>query len=124
MKIARLFDDIDPSGTPIIESRRKITDSATKERILGFLRGGAVILAANGKSVDMIDATNGKVVPRVYKTDGAWIWTAAARYYLEKYDIAPEDEFLLYIASHGYQASTPDPDMRHQAYVELTNRSK
>ncbi|WP_431963616.1 hypothetical protein [Nocardia sp. bgisy134] len=121
-RIARLFDDVDSSGTPVISSRRKITDPATKERILGFLHGGAVIRAANGKSIDMIDPTKGKVVPRIYKTDGEWIWTAATRYYLEKYGIAPEDDFLSHIESSGYFAADPGPDARQRAYSQLTNR--
>ncbi|MFD6107645.1 hypothetical protein ACFWFQ_33845, partial [Nocardia salmonicida] len=85
MKISRLFDGIDENGVPITTARQIITDLERKEQILTFLRGGSAIRAANGKSNDQIDPSKGKVVPRVFKTDGKWIWTAAARYYLEEY---------------------------------------
>lgn len=122
MKLSRLFDGIDENGEPMTTSRRIITDPETKEQILTFLRGGTPIRAANGKSKDQIDPSKGKVVPRVFKTDGKWIWTAAARYYLEEYGIAPEDDFLSHMESCDYQAATPDAQARESAVNALAKR--
>ncbi|MFD3704969.1 hypothetical protein ACFWUP_17685 [Nocardia sp. NPDC058658] len=124
MKFSRPFDGIDDNGAPITASRRIVADPAEKERILEFLRGGSPIRAANGKSKDQIDPSKGKVVPRVFKTDGEWIWTAASRYYLEEYGIAPEEEFLSYIESCDHQAATPDIQARERAVQALAARRK
>ncbi|MFD6391573.1 hypothetical protein [Nocardia sp. NPDC060259] len=120
--IAQLFDGIDGNGIPITTSRQTITDPTTKESILSFLRGGALIRASNGKSIDQIDPSSGNKVPRVFRTDSVWIWTAAARYYLEEYGIAPEQRFLDHIVACNYQAATPGPEARERAVQTPADR--
>ncbi|MGC4987701.1 hypothetical protein [Nocardia salmonicida] len=124
MKISRLFDGIDDNGGPITSSRRIVTETEEKEKILAFLSGGSLVRAANGKSKDQIDPTKGKVVPRVFKTDGTWIWTGASRYYLEKYGIAPEEDFLSHIESCDYQAAMADAQSRKRAIQVLADNRR
>lgn len=54
-----------------------------------------------------------------YATDGVWIWSRAAAYYLDNHGIAPEGEFLAHIIRCRYSAQIPDQDTVNSAVEDL-----
>jgi hypothetical protein len=58
-------------------------------------------MAASHLSPDILDAQRPNKVPNTFFTDGTYIWPGGAIYYLENYNIAPNDDFLDYFDSLG-----------------------
>ncbi|VFA99804.1 Uncharacterised protein [Nocardia cyriacigeorgica] len=54
-----------------------------------------------------------------YATDGVWIWSRAAAYYLDNHGIAPEEDFLAHILRCNYSAPVPDQDAINSAIEDL-----
>src|SRR5262249_48154718 len=61
----------------------------------------------------MTDPLAGDAVPRVplsFRSDGAWVWSEAAAYYLGTYGVAPEMELLRHIEERAYVLPTDITD--------------
>lgn len=109
MKLARLFDGVEPSGEPYFAAdHARVDDAEERTRVSGFLRGGRLVGYIPGYDIDRMERERGKVVPLSIHTDGVWIWNAGLRYYVETHGLAPEPEFLAHIARSGYVAAEPD----------------
>jgi hypothetical protein len=48
---------------------------------------------------DVLDPSAGAVVPANFRTDGEWIWTDTADYYLSRYGLAPDARLTKYIGA-------------------------
>jgi hypothetical protein len=111
---AKLFDGIDPdSGRPVV-NRSKITPEEA-ERVLAYLQAGAMVLFARTTTRDLFFPDEPARVPVSYETDGVWIWGGGARYYLERYGLPPEPEFLAHIRANGYVAPEVSPEVKTAA---------
>jgi hypothetical protein len=119
MRLARLSDDVGPAGELIFTAERAIADPAERSRLVGYLKGGAVIRRITGLAPDRFDPQRGQIVPISTHTDGEWIWNAAMAYYAEVHGMGPEPEFLAHIRAHGYVAAVPDEAACRQALAEL-----
>lgn len=119
LRIARLFDESDSTGAPNYSSRQLIDSNDERARIRQFLTGGTLILRTSGRAPDVLSSENRKVVPISYATDGTWIWSRAAAYYVSNHGIAPEKDFLEHIIRCGYTATTPDEDAINSAIARL-----
>lgn len=116
MRIARLFDGKDDDGNwTFAPDRPRITDPAELARVVGFLRSGTTIVRISGLDVDRLDPARGQAVPLSTMTDGEWIWGDGLRYYVETHRIAPEPDFLAYMAAHEYVAVRPEKAGRQAA---------
>ena len=103
-RFAALADGFDDEGRPaILPARRMIIDLEEKAKMRGYLQSGAVLQAVAGRAQDMFDPDRGEVVPASTLTDGIWVWQEGMVYYLEKYGLAPEPEFLNHIVAAGYR---------------------
>jgi hypothetical protein len=123
MRIARLFDGKDADGNWTFDpDRPRTTDPALLAKVVGFLRGGAMIVRISGLDNDRLDPSRGQVVPLSTMTDGEWIWGDGLRYYVETYGIAPEPDFLAHMAAHEYVAVRPEKADR-QAALEFLRTS-
>ncbi|MFF2554170.1 hypothetical protein ACFVUS_24440 [Nocardia sp. NPDC058058] len=119
--LAEPFDGIDPSGNPILSSERTtVSDPQERQRIQQFLDGGAPILWARAKSLDLVDRSQGRAVPTIFRSDGQWIWPMGIGYYLLEYDVPPQTKFLQHIRDCGYVATVPDMPRIKQA-IKLLN---
>ena len=49
-------------------------------------------------------------VPRLFHTDGTWVWPAAVGYYLYRHGLPPQPELLAHIRTHNY---APPPVAQH-----------
>jgi hypothetical protein len=68
---------------------------------------------------DVIDPSRGGVVPMNVRTDGAWIWTDATTYYLERYNLMPDPGLLRHIRAAGYRMPEVDRVAIHRATAVL-----
>ncbi|MFD3744475.1 hypothetical protein [Nocardia sp. NPDC058633] len=110
MKFARLFYGSDPEGNPEFGGRKNITDPLERERIAAFLDGGLLVIRTTGLSADQLSSNDEQIVPMSYASDGAWVWHCGASYYLKKYGIGPQPEFLRHIENREYVANIPSKD--------------
>lgn len=109
MRRARLFDGVDESRGPYFaEHRARIEDPQLRELLSEFLNGGTIVRRTTFRDIDRMDPSRGNVVPTSTITDGEWIWNAGLTYYLVTHHITPEPEFMAYIATQNYQASSVD----------------
>ncbi|MBF6085358.1 hypothetical protein [Nocardia cyriacigeorgica] len=118
-RIARLFDGPDKTGLPDFSTRRIVQDEDERSKIKQFLTGGVLILRTSGRSADALAPEKKRAVPMSYATDGVWIWSRAAAYYLDNHGIAPEEDFLAHILRCNYSASVPDQDAVNSAIEDL-----
>ena len=95
MKYVRIFDSVGEAGSVINPDHARI-DGADREALLGYLRSGTLIMTARGLQQDILQPQEAPKVPITFHADGEYIWTGAVVYYLDKYGIAPDPDFLTY----------------------------
>lgn len=136
---SRLFYAPTHARGVLVTEQPPITDPQDVARLVRYLRRGTGVLN-RGATVDEVEPERGEVVPAVFLTDGVWVWSAAQRYYLERYGIPPHPAFYEHIVAQGYQvpdvpdellleagevatgALAPAPlPMSHEPYPWLTN---
>ncbi|GAA3841343.1 hypothetical protein GCM10022243_04650 [Saccharothrix violaceirubra] len=104
---ARTFDAVVEGDTPVFH--RQPVNADEKQLLLGFLRGGVVVLAGRGHAPDLMHPEREQRVPMTYLTDGRWVWSESVTHYLEHYDIAPDNNFLAHIRHVRYSGTTRLP---------------
>jgi hypothetical protein len=88
--LAAVFDFASPASEPgFAAGHTMIADQDEREQVLSYLRSGALVLTTTARTPDILDPAAGAVVPANFRTDGEWIWTDAAGYYLSRYGLAP-----------------------------------
>jgi hypothetical protein len=111
-KIARVFDFAKPdTGPGFHPGHRVVTDSAERDRLLGYLASGTPVLHSTARTSDVLDPEAGQVVPASFRTDGKWIWTDTVTYYLQQHGMAPDEELAAYIDARwqaGYVVAQTD----------------
>jgi hypothetical protein len=122
-RFARVDDGVGPDGTPrLFTDRDRILDPAERERLLGFLGGGSLVLATDWYADDLIDPTRQFAIQNAYRTDGVWVWNAAVDYYLRHHHVAPEPELRRWIAQRGYRADPVADDVVARARTATDER--
>ncbi len=120
ISVARLFDAVDPTtGPTFAPDHPRITDKDERDRTLAYLQGGTALLVTLGMLDDIVRPHRGAVVPINYRTDGTWIWTDTATYYLEKYQLAPDPELLRHIRAADGPPGALDTVSLHRAFTAL-----
>ena len=86
----------------LLESLRANSPQSNGQRILAYLRGGQQLLADAGVVGDLLDKKKGMIgAPHVF-SDGEWLWTADAIYYVENYHIEVPAEFIQRMEKQGW----------------------
>jgi hypothetical protein len=98
--MARVFDGVRPDGGPLIA--RPTLDPREIPALAAYLTRAAIALSAPGTTRDELVTAAPPNVPRVFHTDGAWVWPAAVGYYLSRYQLPPQPEFLAHIRARHY----------------------
>jgi len=103
--LARVFDFEDPvSGPGFAAGHAVVEDPGEREQLLAYLHGGALVLSTTATMDDVLDPAAGAVVPASLRTDGEWIWSDTAEYYLRRYGLALDaglDGHIRYRLSRG-----------------------
>jgi hypothetical protein len=111
-ELARVFDFADPVTGPGFEpGHRVITDQAERDRLLGYLRGGEMVMTSTARMHDVLDPEKGEVVPMTFRTDGTWIWTDTVVYYLDRHGLAPDPQLTAHIEARCARGEDPGADL-------------
>jgi hypothetical protein len=102
----RTFNGHDDSGRPVLWGR--IDDPVERSRLLGYLRGAPIALTSASYGKDMLTGER-MAIRAEYRTDGEWIWSEAAVYYLDRHGVAPSPELRAAIAERGYVVPPVNP---------------
>lgn len=101
--VARVFDEVDPvAGPRFAADRPRIDDPGARARLLAWLDAGHPVLGTSTRMADVVVPDRGEVVPMTFRTDGRWVWTDTAAYYLDQHGIVPDPDLLRYIAADPY----------------------
>jgi hypothetical protein len=88
-ELAAVFDFADPVSGPGFAPDHAVVDVPDqREQLLAYLHSGALVLTTTATMDDVLDPAAGAVVPASFRTDGEWIWTDTAEYYLSRYGLA------------------------------------
>lgn len=106
-RVARVYDGCQ-DGRPWFDAQHPvIVDPGERERVLSLLRGGGIILHAASQLRDEASHED-NAVPGDLRSDGVWIWSDAAAYYLENHWIAPDPDLVAHLATAKPLALTDD----------------
>lgn len=120
VRVARLFDAVDPaSGPRFAADRARIDGEDERVRVAEFLAAGRVVLHATGREPDRVEPARGAAVPMSVRTDGAWVWSDAVAYYARTHGIAPEPDFYAHIQGHGYRCPPTGEDAARRVLAVL-----
>ncbi len=121
----------DPAAGPQLRRTRDVSRMLTEregrhplrpeeiEPVAAFLRGGAAVLRTEAGVRDLLFPDRSDHVPLGFRTDGTWIWSEEAAYYLERDGLPPEPAFLTHIRERGYTAAEVPPEVLTRAYAQL-----
>ncbi|HET9170656.1 MAG TPA: hypothetical protein VFN97_14545 [Actinospica sp.] len=119
---AKVFDGTDQAtGMPVVNRPRLRDDEA--QRVLDYLKAGPVFLFASSFDKDVYFPDNPPAVPLKFATDGSWIWSGAVIYYLEKYGLPPEPDFLAHIRARDYVLPEVSDETKEAARDVITRRA-
>lgn len=118
-EVAAVFDFADPvSGPGFAPDHAVVDDPVEREEILAYLRGGVPVLMSTATMSDILDPAAGAVVPTNFRTDGEWIWTDSAVYYLSRHGLEPDPNLVEHIRdklSSGEAAPVVDDEAAARA---------
>jgi hypothetical protein len=100
-RVARVFDDVN-AGVGSMRPGHPRIGSPERERLLLYLSAGEPLLATPALDADVVAPGLGDVVPGSFRTDGYWIWSDAAGYYLQRHGLAPDPGLLAHIRARDY----------------------
>ncbi|MBB4905784.1 hypothetical protein [Actinophytocola algeriensis] len=116
--VARAFDGAGVRGPWFAPDHELVVDPAERGRLLEFLAGGEVVLAANGRLTDVLSGAAG-AVPAGLRSDGTWVWSDASGYYLDRYQLAPDPELAVHAMATEPAGAQLSPLVRHHVRVAL-----
>jgi hypothetical protein len=120
VRLATLFDDVDPQHGPAMRPDHPHLDGADRDGVLDYLRNGVGLLLTEARMDDVVDAGRSATVPMNFLTDGHWVWTDAATYYLQRYGLSPDSDLVEHIRAREYRFSPVNGAAVHRALAMLT----
>jgi hypothetical protein len=115
--MARVFDGVKPDGGPLIN--RQNLDPREVPALVAYLTRATVVLSAPGTTRDELVPGAPPNVPRVFHSDGVWVWPAAVGYYLSLYQLPPQPELLAHIRSRQYALGPVHPQAVQAAAAQI-----
>lgn len=116
----KLFDGFDTERNEPVVNRVKLRDGELRP-VFHYLNSAFVVLFASGFGEDAFSPDSPPDVPMKYSTDGTWIWPAAVTYYLAKYEMPPEPEFLEHIRAQNYELPEVSEQAAEAARLAMTS---
>jgi hypothetical protein len=119
VRIADVFDSVDEVGGPGFMGSRPTLDGRERDDVLAYLDAGSPLLMTTALMDDVVEETRHANVPMSFRTDGRWIWTDAAAYYLRQYGLAPDGQLLDHIRARRFEIPPVDAVAQHRALAAL-----
>ena len=120
MRMAKLWSEVVDGRPRLDPDLTRTDDRGLIARVAGYLDGGVAVLRAPTLMDDHLDEMRTACVPMVYLTDGEWVWSDEHRYYLQRYGILPEADFLRQMENHEYRTPTVTEAGQRSALELLT----
>jgi hypothetical protein len=118
LRLAVAFGQADEHAPPVATGPA-ITGPPEAARLAAYLSGGQPLLVTAARMIDVVAPTRGAVVPMDFRTDGQWIWSDAAVYYLERYDLTPDIDLVAHIRRRDFVMPEVDGAAIHRALAAL-----
>ncbi|MBB5955997.1 hypothetical protein FHS29_002578 [Saccharothrix tamanrassetensis] len=99
-EIVRLFDVLE-DGRPTWY--RPMVGGREVTAIRLYLENAPLVLSSRGLTADMLSDDDEQVVPMGYHTDGRFVWSSAAAYYLWKHSVPPPLPLVDHIRENRYR---------------------
>ncbi|MGW0434445.1 TY-Chap domain-containing protein [Micromonospora sp. NPDC003197] len=96
----------DEQGRPIVRGPRLAEPD--RSAVAAYLRTAPLVAVAYGFDPDPFDPEHPETVPLHFRTDGEWVWSESLAYFAQRYGVAPEADFLAYLARRQYQLPEVD----------------
>jgi hypothetical protein len=122
IRVAVVFDTVDEDGPGFVPDHPLVT-AGEMGRLLAFLRDGEPLPVTAAHTNDVVDPRRRSEVPMNLRTDGHWIWSDAAAYYLERYRLAPDAQFLAHGRARAYRRRAVDGAAMYRAMAALQQPS-
>ncbi len=78
-----------------------------KEEISQYLEEGGALVACGGVTLDVINPQNGIAGSPDMLTDGIWIWPSDLSYYVKKYNLRLNEEFVQTMRENDWHVKKP-----------------
>lgn len=99
-RVARVFDGHRDGRPWFAPEHPVIVDRGERDALLALLRSGSIVVHAAQPLRDDLGGLDA-VVPADLRSDGRWIWSDAAAYYLDHHRIAPDPELVAHLRAAG-----------------------
>jgi len=118
LRLAVLFNQVGQHG-PQLAPGHLSAEAPEAARLVAYLSGGLPLLVTTARMNDVVIPARGAVVPMNFRTDGYWIWSDAAVYYLEQYGLPPDADLVAHIQRRGFVFPEVDGAAIHRALAVL-----
>ena len=105
LKDIGFFRDL-PHGledSPSLEEARRSSGDDDEAQVISYLRDGNLMVATTGPGLDPLAEGLEYTDPPHILTDGVWMWPGDLAFYVEKYHVSLEQEFLDHIRKNCYR---------------------
>jgi hypothetical protein len=108
INVAAIFDEVDPETGPQFAPDHPRLAGDEADKIAKYLYSGEPLLVTTERMDDVVDPALTYSVPMTFRTDGTWIWTEAAAYYVERHLLEPDIGLLAHLRSNDYTVPAVD----------------
>jgi hypothetical protein len=119
IRIASIFDEVDPRQGPLFSSDHPLLDSVEADQVAKYLSEAEPVLVTTARMDDVVDTGRLDCVPINFRTDGSWLWTEAAAYYAQEHLLEPDPDLLAHIRSNHHTIPEVDGVAVHRALETL-----
>ena len=87
-----------------------------------YLENATVVMHTTNRTRDVLADDDAQVVPLTVRTDGTYVWAGPVAYYVQKYGVAPDQDFIDYAKTRNYEVRTPSDDEIAEAAEAIRSR--
>jgi hypothetical protein len=108
INVAAIFDEVDSETGPHFDTDHPRLAKDEADKVAKYLYSGEPLLVTTERMDDVVDPALTYSVPMSFRTDGTWIWTEAAAYYVERHLLEPDAGLLAHLRSNDYTVPAVD----------------
>jgi hypothetical protein len=120
MRCVGLFAELDPNRPEYfrgsIHDAVRPSGEPDEDALIGYLRSGIRLADIMESTPDVISNDRHITGGSSILTDGEWVWRVDLAYYVERYHVALDEEFVKHARSAGYRI----PDHPRDRLIQLS----